>query len=182
MRNKVFHILLAIALLITASFFPMHSAQAASCSGGQSCWYLDAATTTYSGDGQLCASGATTVVYPNGLQASGTNGTVKVELRWSSRCTANWSRGTIITSNSNTKQLGTKASPSNSGYYATDYYHNSGGVLPAGIQRYTFMVDGTHAVDASAGLNGAVCNGNKDSHNNYTGFPCNYAPLPHYSG
>lgn len=111
MKNKVIRISLAIALLITASFVPIHSAQASgSCSGGQSCWYLDAAITTFSGDGQLCASGAKTVVYPYGLQLSGTNGIVQVELRWSARCTANWSRGTIIASNSNTKQLVTKPS------------------------------------------------------------------------
>jgi len=178
-----------LALLLIGLLAPAQAAWAAdpahatgTCTGGQSCYNKDADHTTFvNSNGQntgiYCSADVITAVYSSGLNLSGTNGTVKVELRWSARCTANWSRATIVTANGSSRQLGAKASPTNSGYYKTAYYHANGGLLSSGTRIYTLMVDGSNTVFAYAGINSSVCSGT-----NNTGFPCNYNPLASYSG
>ena len=179
MKNK-FLLLTTILLLLFIILVPNQSVHASdSCTGGQNCWDKDPADTLK--DGYYCSSDAYTTVYGSGLQKSATNGTVRLEVRYSSRCTANWSRGTIISSNSNTKQLGTMADPANSGDYCTDYFHNNGNVLSAWTLKYTWMVDGSDAVEGTAGINSSVCYGIQDDQFRYTGFPCNYNPKSEYT-
>ncbi len=183
MNKKWLHLTVVLLFLVSV-FLPATNAYAATgtCRGGQSCYNKFADQTTFvnsSGQdtGILCSADALTVYYGGGpYSKSGTNGTVYVELRWSSRCTANWTRGTISTANSNSRQLGLKASPSNSGYYTTKYTYSASGYY-SGYYDYTKMVDGRYTVTATAGINSTSCSGT-----NNTGFPCNYNPLASYAG
>ncbi len=191
MKHKTWHII-TVMLLIAVVLIPTYSANATvynctpttpcTCSGGQSCWNKNPQYTyrTIGGTSQYCSVGATTVV--GSYNQGGTNGTVKVEERWSSWCVANWSRGTVVTSISTTKQLGVKAVPigANSGYYSARYYHNGGSQLPVNYYNWSWMVDGSGNDWAYAGINGAICNGSKDSDGQYTGWPCSYNPLAYY--
>lgn len=188
MNRKYLRLFVALILTIVSMSFPVKHAQAAcpydygcstTCTTGQSCWYKDAATTTYSG--QYCSVGAITVY--GGYTKTGTYGQVYDELRWSSHCVANWTRGTVYASNG-AYQMGIRAYPSNSGYYTAWYITG----VAYGSQKYTFMVDGTHAVEADAGLYGSLCTGATDSKGRHTGWGgspnCTnlYNPLESYSG
>ncbi len=183
MNRKYLHFFVALVLLIAGLSIPVKNAHAASCpynygcsttcTTGQNCWYKDPASTTSSG--QYCSADAYTVY--GGYTKSGTYGQVYDELRYSAHCVANWTRGTVYAS-TGAYQLGIRAYPSNSGYYTAWYIT---GVV-YGSQKYTLMVDGTHAVEADAGLYGSLCKGNTDSKGNYTGWPCSYNPLEAYSG
>jgi hypothetical protein len=182
--NKPLQLFVILALLVSIVVIPTQVAHAATCTGGQSCWYKDAAATTrtYNGTTKYCSNGAITAVYSSGLAVNGTSGQVNDELRWSSWCTANWTRGTIYVANQYTYQLGLKASPTNSGYYATKYYYGVG----AGYQNYTWMVDGSSTVWSYSGIGPSRCDGDTDSHGNYTGFSSTctpqYNPMASYSG
>lgn len=189
MKVKTWHILI-VALLLVATLIPTYTAKATvynctatnpcSCSGGQGCWNRNPQYTyrTINGTTQYCGTNAITVT--GSYKQSGTNGRVRVEERWSSWCVTNWSRGTVVTSVSTSKQLGVKAVPigANSGYYSARYYRGS--PLPAGYYNWSWMVDGSGYDWAYAGINGTNCNGNTDNDGLDTGWPCSYNPLAYY--
>lgn len=180
MNKKYLHILAILVLLVTGMSIPTTNSLAActdghacstTCTTGQSCWYKDAAYTqsrgpTGTGSWKYCSSDALTVAGSPTTIVSGTYGGVNNELRWSAYCIANWTRGKVATTANGTYQMGIRAVPSNSGYYAAEYWTS----VVVGYQKYTLMVDGNSTVTANTGLYNTLCTGAKDSHNRSTGW------------
>jgi hypothetical protein len=173
MNKKYLHILAILVLLVVSISIPTISARAVctdghgcstTCTTGQNCWYKDAAYTT--SNGTFCSSDAITVAGSPTTIVSGTYGGVNNELRWSAHCIVNWTQGKVATTANSTYQMGIRAVPSNSGYYAAEYWTG----VTVGFQKYTLMVDGNATVTANTGLYNALCTGATDSHNRSTGW------------
>ncbi len=173
MNKKYLHILAILVLLVAGISIPTINARAVcsdghgcstTCTTGQNCWYKDAAYTT--SNGTFCSSDAITVAGSPTTIVSGTYGGVNNELRWSAHCITNWTRGKVATTANGTYQMGIRAVPSNSGFYAAEYWTG----VTVNFQKYTLMVDGNSTVTANTGLYNALCTGATDQKGRSTGW------------
>ncbi|MBI5822548.1 MAG: hypothetical protein HZB18_00860 [Chloroflexi bacterium] len=182
MRNK-FSILIVIVLFIVGALIPQSSVSAASCYAS-TCYKKNPATYTNS-SGFICSHSTFTYTVAGSYQQSGTNGTVKVELRYSNPsdpdngggCQSNWSRATVMVANSSTVQLFAKAFKTSTPSNKHSRYIWATPTLGAGASVFSYMIDGSVTVTAVAGISASVCSGN-----NNTGEPCTYNPSASYSG
>lgn len=182
MRNKVL-ILTVTILFLVGALIPQSSVEAASCYGS-TCYQKDPNVYTNS-SGYICAHSTFTFTVSGSYQQAGTNGTAKVELRYSNPsdpdngggCQANWSRATVISSNSSTVQLFAKAHQTSTPSMKHSRYIWATPKLSNGAYIWSFMINGSVTVTAAAGISASVCSGS-----NNTGEPCTYNPYPSYSG
>jgi hypothetical protein len=157
-------IMIVSVILASILFMPQGSVKAASCYGS-TCFGKNPATYTNS-KGTICSSSSFAYTVQGSFTGSGTNGTVKVELRYSDPtlgnstigygCQANWSRATVTQSNSNTKQLAAKAYETNrSSFRDTRYIQGS----PLGVNAsvFSYMINGSVDVTAVAAIAGTFC-------------------------
>lgn len=185
--KRISAVMIVSAILISALLVPQGSVQAASCYGS-TCFGQNPATYTNS-KGTICSSSSFTYTVAGSFEQSGTNGRVKVELRYSDPnlgnstigygCQANWSRATVTQSNSNTKQLAAKAYETNRPSFR-DTRYIQGSPLSVNALVFSYMINGSVNVTAVAAISGTFCSsdyGDPDS-------TCSsyYNPKIRYSG
>lgn len=163
MRRTLIVITMQIAL-IAALFAPQGSVMAASCYGS-TCFGKNPAIYTNS-KGTVCSNSSFTYTVVGSFEQSGTNGRVKVELRYSDPslgnstigygCQSNWSRATVTQSSSNTRQLAAKAYQTNTPSLK-DTRYIQGSPLSVNSSVFSFMVNGSVHVTAVAAIAGAFC-------------------------
>lgn len=175
--------IIVLFLFIFSIAMPQGSVAAASCYAS-TCFQKNPATYTNS-SGFICSHSSFTYTVSGSFEQTGTNGKVRVELRYSNPfdpdngggCQANWSRATVVTANSSTVQLFAKANKTSTPSNKHSRYIWGSPTLSAGASIYSFMIDGSVTVTAWAGISATVCSGS-----NNTGEPCTYNPLISYSG
>lgn len=113
-----------------------------------------------------CSASAYTVA--GWADVSGTNGTVRNELRYSTSCVSNWSRATVRANNSNTIWLYAKVwEKPNPGWY---YYQYIGAIpLSVGSSVYTKMVSGTVTTVSFSGISSTSWSGPYNPSHQYQG-------------
>jgi len=172
-----------VLLFVFGVAVPNDSVLAASCYASE-CYQKDPAVYTNS-RGFICSHSSFTYTVAGSYEQTGTNGRVRVELRYSNPsdpdngggCQANWSRATVVTANSSTVQLFAKAYQTYTPSMKHSRYIWALPALGAGALVYSYMIDGSVTVTAVAGISASVCSGT-----NNTGEPCTYNPLISYSG
>lgn len=160
--RKLMFMLLALSLLSFGVLIPQDSAAACY---GTSCRGKNPAVEKDS-QGRLCSTTAYTVY--GGYTKSGTNGTVRNELRYSTGCVSNWSRASVTANNSNTKWLYAKVweKPYPSWNY---YYYIGGNPLSVGSYCYTKMVSGTVTTVSFVGISSVSWSGPYNPSHQYEG-------------
>lgn len=163
MRRPLLVITMQIVLIV-ALFVPQGSVMAASCYGS-TCLGKNPAEYTNS-KGTVCSSSSFTFTVAGSFEQSGTNGKVKVELRYSDPslgnsnigygCQANWSRATVTQSNSSTRQLAAKADETNTPS-RKDTRYIQGSPLSVNSYVFSYMVNGSVHVTAVAAIAGILC-------------------------